>query len=123
MKQFWTTKEFKELEKSWYKKLQKKGFTDSEKTVGTKRVLITASKTMTENNGTEEYFRQLLKHSFEAKYDSPTHKAVMRRRALGWMIKDIAAGLKPPMHRKSIRDIIHKYEDRWGIRKWNHRIK
>lgn len=123
MKPYWTTKSFKELEKVWYKKLKKARFYDEEKTVGTKRVLITRSRVVKEDGGAEEYFRQLLKHSFESKYDNSLHKAVMRRRALGWLIKDIAAGIKPPMHRKSIRDIIHKYENRWGIRKWTQRIK
>ena len=127
-KQFWATSNFKELQKKWDKKLSKSGFEDIEKTVGGDRVLISSSNPYRDSANTvmkeskEEYFRTMTQNAYHCKYDNTLDRLILTRYVSGATIKEICEEIKKKgssKHRETVRLVIHKYEDRWGIRKWN----
>jgi len=120
MKPYWTTKKFKQLERKWEEKLRASGFTDIERTEHGERVLITLTRVALDSGNKAEYYRQVRNNMWEATYDTELDKHVMRRVGLGWQIRDICKGLPYSYERgrQIVRRIAHKYETRWGIRKW-----
>lgn len=121
---YWETKKFKELKNTWYYKLAIEGFVDSEKSVGSKEVLVSSSHIKVDKNYSYKYFSDLSKNVHVTKFDSPLDEMILKYRADGLTIKNIVRALKfkkISKHRKTVRLRIRKYENRWGIRKWSNK--
>jgi hypothetical protein len=120
------TSQFKKLRDQWYRKLAKSGFEDIEKLghTSTEPVLITCTKisSMTLAKEVAQEYYVLITHRVSSeKFDCPEDEIVMRRISNGIRIKVISEELKSlgyKNERKTIRYIIRKYEQRWGIKKW-----
>jgi len=118
---FWVNKEFKALEKDWYRKLKEQGFVDIEKQIGSRQVLWSKSKVKEDIYERSEYYRQLQNKIHTAKFDSDFDRTVMTLTAQGYMIKDIVkvlAAQGDSGYRGTVRYRIRKYENLWGVRKW-----
>jgi hypothetical protein len=127
-KKFYQSKEFKELEKKWEEKLEHEGLPDIEKTLGQNRALKQHSSNVyrqmeeTRREAKELYFRQLGMAIHQARFDTEIDRIVMNLKAEGATIVEICRFLRSagsPRYRRTIRLIVRKYEDRWGIRNWS----
>lgn len=123
---FWQTKDFIELEKEWYEKLEKSKFEDAEKRVGGEWVLKQRSSNSyrgsceTQREGKRRYFELLAQffHS-ETRFLDEVEEFVMEKRACGHTINAISAILKRAKERNyrgAVRRIIKKYEKKWRIK-------
>jgi len=126
-KKFYLTNEFKSLSKEWDQKLESEGLGDVEKSLDGGRVLRQRSSNVyrqmdrTTIEAKEIYFQQLNSCLQAADFDSEIDKIVMSLKAQGAKIIEICAYLTEigkSRYRKTVRLIIRKYEDRWGIRIW-----
>jgi hypothetical protein len=127
MPKYWQTKGFKNLEAIWELKLAESGFNDAETTIKNNRVLKQnssncyrqAPQVVRENK--ERYF-SMLTHCME--YMPPKDRVdrlVMHYLSLGSKIREICEMIRSvggPNHRQTIRFIIRRYEQAWGIRSW-----
>jgi hypothetical protein len=129
-KKYYETLEFKALSKQWEKILEQEGLADAETSVGEKRALRQNASNVyrqmdpTRREAKELYFQQLGRclHSVSLSFDNEVDKMVMVLRAQGAKITEICAALIEAgcsRYRRTVRLIIRKYEDRWGIRNWN----
>ena len=126
-KKFYQTKQFQELYNEWEKRLEQEGLGDIEKSLGTKRALKQNSSNVyrqidpIRREAKELYFRQLSSCLHTACFDCSVDRVVMVLRAQGAKIVEICrhlATLGMSRYRRTVRFIIRKYEDRWGIRSW-----
>lgn len=126
-KKFYQTTEFKDLAKLWEEKLEKDGLPDIEKHVGNRQVLKQNSPNVYRQmdsfrrEAKEDYFRIIGFCVQDLAFDNEVDKLVMEHKAKGAKITEICeALLKAGMsrYRRTVRLIIRKYEDRWGIRTW-----
>lgn len=126
-KKFYQSREFKELADEWNERLEKEGLPDIEKQVGGRIVLIQNSPNvyrqmeLTQRAAKEIYFQTLSQCIHEARFDSEVDQAVMVLKSEGAKITEICLALAARgmrRYRRTVRLIIRKYEDRWGIRNW-----
>lgn len=120
---FWQTKEFKELQEEWNKKLSGAGFKDAEWSLKLKQKASNSYRGANKlNRETKLRYYELLGIAFHAHvFEDPVEKLIMERKACGVTIKKISEELKilneKRSHRETIGLIIEKYEIIWGIRK------
>ena len=126
-KKFFQTKEFKELSKIWEEKLNREGLCQIEKQIGEKRVLVQNSSNVyrqmesTRREAKEIYFQRLGACIYQAHFDCQLDRIIMTLKADGATITEICIQLLElgmSRYRRTVRLIIRKYEDRWGIRSW-----
>ncbi len=130
-KKFYQTNEFKEISKEWEKRLEQSGLGDIEKDIGSfpfgeralKQNSSNAYRQMeaTRRQSKEEYYQQLSSCLHDAVFDNEVDRIVMILKAEGAKITEICSALftlGKSRYRRTVRLIIRKYEDRWGIRKW-----
>lgn len=126
-KKYYQTREFKSLSIIWEKTLEQEGLGNVEKSLGASLALRQNSSNVyrqmdpVRREAKELYFRKLGQCLHSATFDSGIDRIVMVLRAHGAKIVEICTHLaKMGMrrYRRTIRLIIRKYEDRWGIRTW-----
>lgn len=126
-KKFYETPEFKEQFAIWEEKLKEEGLQDIEKSIKGKRVLKQNSPNVyrqmdpVRREAKELYFRELGKCLHSACFDCSVDRVVMVLRSHGAKIVEICDSLAKmgmSRYRRTVRLIIRKYEDRWGIRSW-----
>lgn len=126
-KKYWETAEFRELAEKWEEKLEHDGLVDIEKCLKQERVLRQSSSNVyrqmegTRREAKEIYFRELGKSLRSASFDSYVDLIVMTMRAEGAKIVEICDALArngTRRYRRTVRLIIRKYENMWGIRIW-----
>jgi hypothetical protein len=128
MRKFWLTKKFKLLQKKWYEKLREADFVDVEHefdgefelTQRSSNAYRQASFIVRESK--VDYYRLIGHYTHNEKFDDPVDEIVMKMVAEGAKIKAVSEELKRQgfkCHRQTIRYIIRRYENQWGIRRWN----
>jgi hypothetical protein len=126
-KKFWETPEFKELSKEWEEILEQSGLANIEKSLGMKRTLKQNASNVyrqmhpTRREAKERYFQELGKCLHTAQFDCSVDRVVMVLRAQGAKIVEICehlAKMEMSRYRRTVRFIIRKYENLWGIRTW-----
>jgi hypothetical protein len=127
---FWRTPQFLSLQEEWYSKLKDDGFNDIEQTIGIDNFILIKHSSNAYQNTTdkhvrlnkEQYFLLLTECVNNNTCDNDVDTLIMTKRADGVQINAISNELKAlqltPSHRETIRVIIRKYENRWGIRSW-----
>lgn len=124
---FWQTKEFREIEKKWYEKLEEKGFTDIEEAINGKRTLRQRASNCYRQ---EHEVRRIAKTAYydllceaihlEENFRDEVEKLIMQRRASGVTVNAISEELKSMRkrcHVVTVWRVIQKYEKKWRIRK------
>lgn len=126
-KKFYETAEFKTLSSQWEEILEGIGLVDIEKQFGSERALKQNASNVyrqmdpVRRQAKELYFQQLGKCLHSACFDSGVDRIIMVLRAQGAKIVEICQALAEQgfsRYRRTVRFIIRKYEDRWGIRRW-----
>lgn len=122
---FYESSGFKELERQWNEILQADGFQDVERVVAGDRVLAQRSDySLHQIAATElraEYYRLLGQCLHDEMIESELDRIILSRLADGLKIAAISNELKQlgqRWHRQTIRFRIRKYENKFGIRKW-----
>jgi hypothetical protein len=128
---FHQTKKFKALSAKWDKKLEAKGFVNAEKETDSKgfRNLVkhgnpyrnVSTESMVVIEAKAEYYRQMEHKSNEETFDSIVDRWAVCNYIDGMTIKDVCLKLEKLGHkrdRSTVRHILRKYEDRWGIKKY-----
>jgi hypothetical protein len=127
-KKYYQTDEFKELADEWEEILKEAGLPDIEKSVGKKRVLKQNSPNVyrqmdpVRREAKEQYFRELNRCLHAACFDCSVDRVVMVLKAEGAKIVEICVALEKlgmRRYRRTVRLIVRKYEDRWGIKSWS----
>ena len=133
MSKWYQTQKFKDLDYLWLQKLKESGFKDQEKTLGNDRVLTQkgsnayrqAPQVVRDNK--LRYYELIGQCVFSQKWTDDASRIIMFRRSEGVKIKDICLELKDKdlkCHRQTVRFTIRKYENLWGLRKWQpHQLK
>ncbi len=131
MKQkFWQTKEFIELEREWYLKLERDGFKDAEEKTdrdvklrqySTGALVRYRLDSPLVRECRQKYY-ELLAQAFdgETEFQSAIEQLVMKRRSSGVKIVDICkelASMRKKRHRETVSLIIQKFEKKWQIKK------
>lgn len=130
-KKYYQTDEFKELSEFWEEILKRNGLGDIEKQfntfLGEKRALKQNSPNVyrqmdpVRREAKELYFRELSRCLHTACFDCAVDRVVMVLKAEGAKIVEICAALEKlgmKRYRRTVRLIVRKYEDRWGIKIW-----
>lgn len=115
---YWTTSEFKKLQKEWERRLEVSGCRSVEDTRGQLR-----SKWSTYSVERAEYYNVLTKRVNESTFDNVADRFIMQKWSDGAYVKDIQLGLKlmgKGKDRKTIWKIVKKYETRWKIKRVPH---
>jgi hypothetical protein len=110
----------KKLQDTWEKRLASEGMPRNLPS-GNPYRSGTVSHDVTTWNAKAEYFRQLSAKVQEAKFLTPADKIIMNLRATGCSTVGIHAALEAvgmKTHKYTIRLIVRRYENDWGIRKW-----
>lgn len=124
---FYETHEFKEVQKEWEQKLENEGLPDIEKVIGNHKTLKQSASNVyrqmepTRREAKESYFRELSSYACSTSFDCEVDWFVMTLKADGAKITEICAvlwafGMRK--YRRTVRLIIRKYEERWGVRHW-----
>jgi hypothetical protein len=124
-KKYYQTKEFIEISKEWEKKLAENGLPNIEDE--SRRMLKQNSPNVyrqmdsPRRKAKEEYFQQLGCALYWSSFDNEVDRIVMMLKADGTKISEIchellARGMS--RYRRTVRLIIRKYENRWGIKHW-----
>ncbi len=128
MAEFWRTKQFKVLQITWNKKLEKTGFDDCEVELKTGRALKQrASNAYRQANPLEresrlEYYCFLTHLVQNTIFPSELEKLVMEKHSDGHTIEEIVKKLNEKgikRHRETISFIIKRWQVTWGLRKWS----
>lgn len=108
------TPKFKKLQKSWYKKLAKKGFNDIEHDEN--HLKLSTERFVTRDGGAYanptltkakfEYYNNCRKFSNEYKFKNKTEKKIFELHSEGVSIRDIAAKIK--QSRRKVHEAIKK---------------
>jgi len=126
-KKYYQTDEFRELAKEWEQILEDLGLPDIEKCLGEDRALKQNSSNIyrqmdpVRREAKELYFRELNRALHTACFDCSVDRVVMVLKAEGTKIVEICMALENlgmKRYRRTVRLIIRKYEDRWGIKTW-----
>lgn len=127
MGQFWRTRAFKELSKSWDLKLHEAGFKDIEVPLKEDRALKQRAincyrqATAIERESRLEYFCFLGYLANNTVFPNDLEKYVMLRHADGASILDIVNEINLNgivRDRRTIGYIIRRWQAKWGIRSW-----
>lgn len=123
--------QFRALQEHWYEILEDSGFKDIEKITNGELVLRRSSSTIYSTYKSdnfnkamkEEYFRIMsqISQDIETKFKNEVHKYILFRYCEGSRIKEIVIELKArgtPRTRDSVRYIIRRYENRWGVKSY-----
>jgi len=114
----------------WDEILRATGFKDIERRIGHDRVLIQYSSNCyrqadpTTRESKESYYEQLSAKVQTHRFENETDRFVMFHIADGVRIKTIVellAEMGQSIHRQTIRFIIRRYENLWGIKMWSNR--
>lgn len=125
---YWQKASFQIIRKRWYQKLKETGFVDAEKDVGKKQFLSQVSSNAYRQASEvireckSAYYSLLAECLFEDPPLDEIEKLILLRRSEGHKIKEISRELETRgerCHRQTIRFVIRRYENKWGIRKWN----
>jgi hypothetical protein len=112
---YWTTNKYKRLAATWDKRLAREGLGLVDRD---------HAKAYEPSDEREVYYRMMGSHvAANCEFDTPIDKYVLTQYVSGVMLKDIVKGLKLkgfPRDRSTLRWIIRKYENRWGVRRWVH---
>lgn len=106
------SKEFKDLKKTWYKKLKQKGFDDIEKTEHTLRLNHAAYFADQRRNspvvveGKQTYYRLAGQFLYDHKFKDAAQKLVWSLHVQGKKYEEITRELKKKKHPKSYKDYI-----------------
>ena len=123
--QFWRTKQFQALSKTWELNLKRCGFQDAEVSLkGDRALKQRATNSYRQASELErdtrlEYYRILGQLTNETKFKNELEKKIMVMHADGHTIKEIVEGLHISRDRKTIRYIIRRWQMKWGIRNWS----
>lgn len=124
---FYQTRDFRQLEKEWERRLLTSGFRDAELMISHERVLKQHSanaykqKSPEEIQDKENYFRALSQNVYLNQFAKFEDKLIMSMTADGYLIKQIVEQMLRhdyKIHRQTIRFIIRRYEHDWGLRFW-----
>lgn len=122
--------EFKKLKALWDAKLNESGFVDIETQTAEPKLIQTSTgynslvylKASEEvRTATHEYLFQITSHIEKEDFESESHRIIMIMQSQGFKIKEIVEHLRllqMPKNRETIRYIIRRYEQKWGIRGW-----
>lgn len=134
---FWQTKRFLVMQRAWYQKLADMGFVDAEEMVGGEmRLSQPGARTLLDGrwkrgnpDAIADYYQLLRNITSAAEFDSEIDRVIMTMTADGARQKEIertlnALGVRRPPRflsekrrcRNTIRNIVLKYERRWGLR-------
>jgi hypothetical protein len=132
---YFETPSFRALQQAWYQRLEEEGFRDAEEIVAGEMVLRQnaehplAGKDALEITQRSDYYRALSAQVELEEFDSEIDRIVMTMIADGQRIQRVVETLtfmserRPPCFlsktqraRNTVRFIIRKYEQRWGIR-------
>ena len=122
MEKYYYSQSFLKVQRAWYKKLEKEGFKDAEININGDLRLRQISSHVYKNSSAIErenklkYFELLAVLVNEKTFDNDLDKQVMTLKSLGSKTNEIAQRLK--RHKQTIRYVIRKYENRWGLKKW-----
>ncbi len=127
---FWTTPQFKALQKDWYQRLEQEGFKDAEELIGGDLKLKQSAgypyrdqHPMT-REVKEEYFRVLAQMVQESKFRNETDRFILMAHSEGKKAKTICEELQAlgvMRFRHSIRFTVRRYEKLWGLRHYTPR--
>lgn len=127
---FWKTKSFKELQRTWYQQLQKEGFQDAEEPIGDEMVLKQSAAhpyhgaDQLVRTSKEAYYRLLSQQVQEAEFRSEVDRIILTMFAEGSPLKSIREAISKlgmVRCRNTITFTIRKYEMRWGLREYSPR--
>ena len=126
---FFATDQFKRLQRKWYKKLEKSGFQDHEKLVGSSLVLSQSAgfalrhePTLLTAEAKLEYYLKLSEMVAKESFENNRDRVIMECAGQGLKICAIAKELKKrkiKCHRLTIGFVIRRYEHKWKIRSWS----
>lgn len=127
---YWKSPAFKELQRTWYTKLEASGFEDAEQLIGAdmmlKQIAAHAYRDMDELAivTKEAYYRALSEMVQLSRFADEIDYVIMVMTSHGASIKCIIDALSERgtrRCRKTIRCTIRKYEMAWGLRRYNPR--
>lgn len=127
-KKYYQTDSFRREAELWEKVLEQEGLPDIEKRIGEDYVLKQNSSNVyrqmdsTRREAKEIYYQRLATALLFASFDTEIDQIVMVLKAQGHKITEICKSLAAAgvgRYRRTVRLIIRKYEDRWGIRSWS----
>lgn len=130
MAEFWRTKSFKVLSKTWNQKLEESGFLDAEIELKGDRALRQKATNCYRNASELEretrlrYYALLGYLAHNTSFPNDLERIVMLRHSEGVTIKEILEELMLYgiiRDRKTIRYIIRRWQAKWGIRAWSPR--
>lgn len=127
MTEFWRTKKFRELYKTWNEKLKESEFEDAEIDLKGDRALKQKAAnsyrqaTELERDTRFEYFRILGSLANHSEFKCELHKTIMLKHADGSTIKEIVEAIRLEgitKDRKTVGYIIRRYQHKWGLKHW-----
>lgn len=128
MGEFWRTKNFKFLSKTWSQKLEQSGFVDCEIDLKEGRVLrqratnVYRQASESERESRLEYYSFLGYLAHNTLFPNDLEKLVMIRHSEGATIKEIVIEINKLgifRDRKTIRFIIRRWQTKWGVKNWS----
>lgn len=126
--EFWKSRQFKILYNSWNQKLKDSQFEDAEIDLKNDRQLKQRATnsyrqaTELEREARLEYFLTIGNLANETRFPTALDEYVMLRHSEGASIKEIVAEIRDfsiRRDRKTIRYIIRRWQEIWGIRSWS----
>ena len=122
MKKYYQTLDFKNLEKTWNKKLVKSGFIDAERTTRSDRVLkkVSSNSHRYAKSLNKDYFQIISDNILSTEFKNETDQKIMILFADGKNRSEIAKKIKKKgkRFRETVGLIIRRYEHIWGIKYW-----
>ena len=127
MAEFWRTKQFRVILKTWNQKLEKSGFSDAEielkgdRSLKQKATNAYRQAPNLERESRLEYYCFVGHLAQNAVFPNELEKIIMLKHSEGATIKEIVNELKKAgasRDRRTIRFIIRRYQAKWGIRHW-----
>lgn len=128
MAHFWRTKGFKQLSGHWNKKLEATGFCDAEIELKGDRALRQRATnsyrqaTQLERDSRIEYYSFLGHLANNTIFPNELERTIMLRHSEGAQIKEIVKEINAKgiaRERKTVKYIIRRWQNKWGIRSWS----
>lgn len=120
--------DLKALQKEWDEILAATGFQDIERTIDGERALIQYAsypyRRATDSNVRENklsYYAQISSMIHDEKFPNEIERLIMTRIGDGAQIQEIVMEIRKSgqnIHRQTVRYIIRRYENKWGIKSW-----
>lgn len=126
--EFWRSRNFRQLAKTWNQKLEEVGFIDSEIDLkGDRSLRQRATNAYRQASELEResrlgYYRLLGYLANNEQFQNALEELVMQRHADGASIKEIVNEVKQSglsRDRKTIRHIIRRWQMKWGVKTWS----